>query len=57
MPASSVALKSEERTVPPAIRTCDASGAVVMSATSWSAIRWTRRRVNWVGNLSTIGAA
>ena len=57
MPASSVALKSEELIVPPAITVCDVSGKVDVSATSLSAMRWMRKRVNWVGSLSMPGAA
>ena len=38
-------------------RICDASGKVDVSATSWSAMRWMRRRVNCVGTLSVPGAA
>ena len=58
IPASSVAMKSEERTVPLAITACAASGTVVVSATMrLSAMRWMRRRVNWVGSFSALGAA
>ncbi len=57
MPASSVAAKSEERIVPLAICVCDVSGAIAVDATSLSPMRWMRRRVNFVGSLSLLGAA
>ncbi len=55
--ASSVAAKSDVRTVPLASSDCEASGASAVEATSLSAMRSIRRRVNWVGILSLPGAA
>ena len=56
MPASSVAVKSEVRTVPLASNGRTARGASTSEATRLPSMRSTRSRVNWVGSFSVLGA-